>query len=184
MDVLLTGTAGFIGFHAATRLLAEGHRVIGVDNLNDYYAPALKQARLVKLAENPNFTFHTLDLSEQGALETALGPAKITHILHLAAQAGVRYSLENPHSYVQSNVVGHLNVLEYARHNKALQHLAYASSSSLYGEREPGAGAQQQQAEEGSECIHGRRRLAGGGLKGSELMAFEVERPHGTALQA
>jgi len=137
MNVLLTGAAGFIGFHAAKRLLAEGHKVVGVDNLNDYYAPALKQARLAQLKTNPNFTFHRVDLSEKGALEYALGDAVITHILHLAAQAGVRYSLENPHSYVQSNVMGHLNVLEYARHNKTLEHLAYASSSSVYGERDP-----------------------------------------------
>ena len=140
MEVLLTGAAGFIGFHAAKRLLAEGHQVIGVDNLNDYYTPALKQARLAQLADYPRFTFHQLDLSEKGALEAALGEREITHILHLAAQAGVRYSLENPHSYVQSNVMGHLNVLEYARHNNALKHLAYASSSSVYGEREPGLG--------------------------------------------
>lgn len=140
MDVLLTGAAGFIGFHAAKRLLAEGHRVIGVDNLNDYYAPTLKRARLDKLNENPQFTFHPVDLSEKGALENALGTTPITHILHLAAQAGVRYSLENPHSYVQSNVMGHLNVLEYARHNPNLVHLAYASSSSVYGEREIDAG--------------------------------------------
>ena len=112
MDVLLTGTAGFIGFHAAKHLLAEGHKVIGVDNINDYYAPALKQARLAKLNQDPHFTFHQLDLSEKGALEAALGSIHVTHILHLAAQAGVRYSLKNPHSYVQSNVMGHLNVLE------------------------------------------------------------------------
>jgi len=140
MEILLTGVAGFIGFHAAKRLLADGHQIIGVDNLNDYYAPALKQARLAQLTRNPRFTFCQLDLSEKGGLESALGSAKITHILHLAAQAGIRYSLENPHSYVQSNVMGHLNVLEYARHNKALKHLVYASSSSVYGERETGDG--------------------------------------------
>ena len=140
MNVLLTGAAGFIGFHAAKRLLAEGHSVIGVDNLNDYYAPRLKQARLEHLKDNPRFTFHLVDLSEQGALERALGSTQITHILHLAAQAGVRYSLKNPHSYIQANVMGHLNVLEYARHSETIEHLVYASSSSVYGEREPGTG--------------------------------------------
>lgn len=140
MDILLTGAAGFIGFHAAKRLLAEGHQVIGVDNLNDYYSPALKLARLGQLKAYSNFEFHKLDLSQKGALKAALGETKITHILHLAAQAGVRYSLENPHSYIQSNVMGHLNVLEYARHNGAIEHIAYASSSSVYGEREASAG--------------------------------------------
>lgn len=174
MDVLLTGAAGFIGFHAATRLLAEGHRVIGIDNLNDYYPPALKQARLVKLAEYPNFTFHALDLSEQGALKTALGPAKITHILHLAAQAGVRYSLENPHSYVQSNVVGHLNVLEYARHNKALQHLAYASSSSVYGEREPGAGFKETDRVRSPASLYAATKLSAEMLSESYTRLYDI----------
>lgn len=136
MTILVTGAAGFIGFHAAKRLMADGHTVIGVDNLNNYYAASLKQARLAELKPNPKFKFHHLDLSETGALEAALGEAKVTHILHLAAQAGVRYSLENPHSYIQSNVMGHLNILEYARHSGSVQHLAYASSSSVYGERE------------------------------------------------
>lgn len=140
MDILLTGAAGFIGFHAARRLLAEGHRVVGVDNLNSYYDPALKQARLAELKRLDGFTFHQLDLAEQGTLEKALKGEAITHILHLAAQAGVRYSLEDPHSYVRSNVMGHLNVLEYARHSDSVEHVAYASSSSVYGEREPGAG--------------------------------------------
>ena len=140
MDILLTGAAGFIGFHAAKRLLAEGHSVIGIDNLNNYYTPSLKHARLAELSRFPQFSFHQLDLSEQGALERSLGSTRITHILHLAAQAGVRYSLENPHSYIQSNVIGHLNVLEFARHYKTLPHLVYASSSSVYGERESGEG--------------------------------------------
>ncbi len=135
MDVLLTGAAGFIGFHAARRLLDEGHTVIGVDNLNAYYSASLKLARLARLRKYESFTFHSLDISQKSALDTALEDSRITHILHLAAQAGVRYSLENPHSYIQSNVVGHLNVLEFARHRKAIEHLVYASSSSVYGER-------------------------------------------------
>jgi len=136
MDILVTGAAGFIGFHAVKRFLADGHRVIGVDNLNNYYSTTLKQARLAQLNSHKAFTFHHLDLSEKGALESALGQTRITHILHLAAQAGVRYSLENPHSYIQSNIMGHLNILEYARHSGSIEHLAYASSSSVYGERE------------------------------------------------
>ena len=127
MEILLTGAAGFIGCHTAQRLLAEGHKVVGVDNLNDYYSPALKSARLEQLKTHPNFSFYKLDLSETGALENALGKTRITHILHLAAQAGVRYSLENPHSYIQSNVVGHLNILEYARHSESC--LLYTSPS-------------------------------------------------------
>lgn len=140
MDILLTGAAGFIGFHAAQRLLADGHRVIGVDNLNPYYDPALKQARLAVLNKQDGFRFHKVDLAEKGALEAALSGQNITHILHLAAQAGVRYSLKDPHSYIQSNIMGHLNVLEYARHVGTVEHIAYASSSSVYGERTPEAG--------------------------------------------
>lgn len=136
----MTGVAGFIGFHAAKRLLAEGHSVIGVDSLNDYYSTHVKQARLAQLKSEPDFKFRHLDISETGSLESALGESKVTHILHLAAQAGVRYSLENPHSYIQSNVMGHLNVMEYARHSDSVEHLAYASSSSVYGEREAKAG--------------------------------------------
>ena len=97
MEILLTGAAGFIGFHAARRLLTEGHRVNGVDNLNDYYSPALKSHRLALLKAFPNFSFYNLDLSETGALESTVGKTRITHILHLAAQAGVRYSLSLIH---------------------------------------------------------------------------------------
>jgi len=138
MRVLLTGAAGFIGYHSAKSLLAEGHEVVGVDNLNDYYDVDLKKARLSNLKTESGFEFLQLDIAEEGALEAALGPTKITHILNLAAQAGVRYSLENPRAYVASNVMGHLNILEYARHSDSLEHIAYASSSSVYGEREGG----------------------------------------------
>jgi len=116
MIILLTGAAGFIGFHAARRLLSEGHQVIGVDNLNDYYDVSLKEARLVELQKHEGFEFHKVDISDHLALDFAANGKGITHILHLAAQAGVRYSLDNPRAYIQANVLGHLNILEFARH--------------------------------------------------------------------
>lgn len=138
MIILLTGAAGFIGFHAARRLLSEGHKVIGVDNLNDYYDVSLKQARLSELKTYEAFEFHQVDISDHEALDAAVKGKGITHILHLAAQAGVRYSLDNPRAYVQANVMGHLNILEFARHSGTVEHLTYASSSSVYGDREDG----------------------------------------------
>ena len=140
MNILLTGAAGFIGFHAAKRLLKDGHSVIGVDNLNAYYSTDLKFARLAQLKQHPNFTFYQLDLAQTGVLDSALKGTQVTHILHLAAQPGVQYSLTNPHSYIQSNVLGHLNILEYARHSDSVEHVSYASSSSVYGEREAEVG--------------------------------------------
>ena len=133
MIVLLTGVAGFIGFHVAERLLAAGARVIGVDNFNDYYDPALKGARVSRLA-GPAFTLHRADVSDRVAVEAIIaGSRDITHVVHLAAQAGVRHSMVNPYAYVQSNVMGHLTVLEAARRLPDLRHLVYASSSSVYG---------------------------------------------------
>ena len=140
MNILLTGAAGFIGFHAAKRFLEDGHEVTGIDNLNAYYSKRLKQARLSQLEQHSNFTFDALDLAKPAALTNSIANQKITHILHLAAQPGVQYSLQNPHSYIQSNVMGHLNILEYARHNKNVEHVVYASSSSIYGEREAQTG--------------------------------------------
>lgn len=174
MDILLTGAAGFIGFHAAKRLLADGHRVIGVDNLNDYYTPALKQARLAQLTSYANFSFHTLDLSEKGALELALGETQITYILHLAAQAGVRYSLENPHSYIQSNVMGHLNILEYARHSQTVKHVAYASSSSVYGERESGTGFKESDRVREPASLYAATKLSGEMLSESYARLYDI----------
>ena len=138
MIILLTGTAGFIGFHAAKRFLADGHQVVGVDNLNDYYDISLKEARLAELKKHDGFEFHKADISDHEALDAAAKDKGITHILHLAAQAGVRYSLDNPRAYVQANVLGHLNILEFARHSGTVEHIAYASSSSVYGDREDG----------------------------------------------
>jgi UDP-glucuronate 4-epimerase len=174
MFILITGAAGFIGFHAAQHLLALGHKIVGIDNLNDYYDPALKHARLEQLKENPNFTFRQLDLCEKGALENALGTAPITHILHLAAQAGVRYSLENPHSYIQSNVMGHLNVLEYARHNKNLVHLAYASSSSVYGEREIESGFRETDQVRQPASLYAATKLSGEMLSESYAQLYDI----------
>jgi UDP-glucuronate 4-epimerase len=134
MAVLVTGAAGFIGYHAAEALLKRGEDVIGVDDLNAYYDPRLKDARLERLAAQPGFRFVKGDIADESTLADAGGQGTIDRILHLAAQAGVRYSLENPRAYVRSNVVGHLNVLEFARGLGAdLKHLVYASSSSVYG---------------------------------------------------
>lgn len=138
MIILLTGAAGFIGFHAARKFLTLGHRVIGIDNLNDYYDVDLKQARLKELKAFEGFEFHEIDLADENSL-IGFSEHGVTHILHLAAQAGVRYSLEQPRSYVRSNLVAHLEVLEFARHCSSLKHLVYASSSSVYGDREEGA---------------------------------------------
>ncbi|MEM0945025.1 MAG: NAD-dependent epimerase/dehydratase family protein, partial [Pseudomonadota bacterium] len=128
--ILVTGAAGFIGFHLARRLLAEGLPVLGFDNLNAYYDPALKRARLAQL-EGPGFRFIQGDLADREALAEAFAP-RPAHVVHLAAQAGVRHSIENPHAYAESNLVGHLNVLEACRHGE-VSHLVYASSSSVYG---------------------------------------------------
>jgi UDP-glucuronate 4-epimerase len=132
MRVLVTGAAGFIGFHVATALLARGDEVVGVDNLNDYYDVGLKQARLDRLTQRPNFTFLKIDIADKETMLPLAGQG-FTHIVHLAAQAGVRYSLENPYAYVSTNVMGQVVMLELARRVPHLQHFVYASSSSVYG---------------------------------------------------
>lgn len=134
MTVLVTGAAGFIGFHVAAALLARGEAVVGIDNLNAYYDVALKRARLAELGGRPGFTFHEQDIADETAL-AALAKAhpEIDRIVHLAAQAGVRHSLENPMAYGRANLTGHLVVLELARRIETLRHLVYASSSSVYG---------------------------------------------------
>lgn len=136
--LLLTGAAGFIGYHTARRLLTAGWDVAGIDEVNAYYDPALKRARLAELAKFPNFRFCEADLAADGALAAALDPAAVTHVLHLAAQAGVRYSLQAPFAYEHANVKGHLAVLEYCLKAPKLKHLVYASSSSVYGDRADG----------------------------------------------
>ncbi|MBF2080352.1 MAG: NAD-dependent epimerase [Synechococcales cyanobacterium T60_A2020_003] len=130
--VLVTGAAGFIGFHVALRLLEAGVTVVGVDNLSDYYDVQLKRDRLAQLEPYPNFTFQKLDLSDRPAAEALFSDYAPNRIIHLAAQPGVRYSLENPHAYVDSNLTGFVNVLEGCRHGN-VEHLVYASSSSVYG---------------------------------------------------
>jgi len=132
MKVLVTGAAGFIGMHIAKRLLARGDTVVGIDNLNNYYDPALKHARLAQLAPHVGFKFELMDIADRPAMANLFEREKFDRVVHLAAQAGVRYSLQNPHAYVDSNLVGFVNVLEGCRHN-AVQHLVYASSSSVYG---------------------------------------------------
>lgn len=135
MKILVTGVAGFIGFHVAKALLARGDTVIGIDNLNDYYDIKLKNARLSQLIAHPqssNFTFIKQDIADSQSLLNLFAEHKPARVIHLAAQAGVRYSLQNPHAYSQSNLVGFVNILEACRHHK-VEHLVYASSSSVYG---------------------------------------------------
>jgi len=131
-NALVTGSAGFIGFHLSKRLLDEGCRIFGVDNLNDYYDPKLKQDRLDILKAYPGFVFYRTDLSDKEGLETIFNEHSIEVVVNLAAQAGVRYSLTNPQAYVNSNLVGFVNVLECCRHH-GVKHLVFASSSSVYG---------------------------------------------------
>jgi UDP-glucuronate 4-epimerase len=135
MKILVTGAAGFIGMHTAIELLKRGDEVVGIDNLNDYYDPQLKQDRLAQLAPFANFRFIRLDLADREGMARLFADEKFERVVHLAAQAGVRYSLQNPHAYVDSNLVGFVNILEGCRHN-AVQHLVYASSSSVYGGNE------------------------------------------------
>lgn len=131
MKFLVTGAAGFIGFHVSKRLLNDGHQVVGIDNINDYYDVKLKESRLEQL-ESPSFTFYKLDLADRDGMSKLFETEQFERVIHLAAQAGVRYSLENPYAYADSNLTGYLNILEGCRHNK-VQHLLYASSSSVYG---------------------------------------------------
>ena len=130
--ILVTGTAGFIGFHVAMRLLDRGNHVIGLDNINDYYDVRLKEARLAQLKPHERFTFVKLDLANRQGMKDLFANQPIRRVVHLAAQAGVRYSLVNPHAYTESNIEGFMNILEGCRHNQ-IEHLVYASSSSVYG---------------------------------------------------
>jgi UDP-glucuronate 4-epimerase len=135
MRILVTGAAGFIGFHVARMLLERGDEVVGIDNLNDYYDPVLKQARLTLLEESDRFAFVRLDLADREGIAALFRECRVERVAHLAAQAGVRHSIMNPHAYADSNLTGFLNILEGCRHN-AVGHLVYASSSSVYGANE------------------------------------------------
>ncbi len=132
MKILVTGAAGFIGMTTSLRLLARGDEVVGLDNLNDYYEVSLKENRLKRLTALPGFRFVKLDVGDRAGMEKLFAEEKFDKVIHLAAQAGVRYSIQNPHAYVDSNLVGFINILEGCRHNK-VQHLVSASSSSVYG---------------------------------------------------
>jgi UDP-glucuronate 4-epimerase len=132
MTILVTGAAGFIGYHTAERLLARGERVLGLDNLNDYYDVRLKEARLARLRERTGFTFHKVELADPDAMDALFRRERPSIVIHLAAQAGVRYSLTDPHAYVRSNLTGFLHVLEGCRAT-GVEHLVYASTSSVYG---------------------------------------------------
>jgi UDP-glucuronate 4-epimerase len=135
MKVLVTGAAGFIGMHVSQILLARGDEVLGLDNLNDYYDPELKHNRLARLTGKPGFRFVKMSVEDREGMAALFAAEKFDRVVHLAAQAGVRYSLENPHAYIDANVQGYLNILEGCRHN-GVQHLVYASSSSVYGGNE------------------------------------------------
>lgn len=132
MRVLVTGAAGFIGYHTSERLLALGHEVVGLDNLNDYYDPKLKHDRLARLQPHPAFGFHKLDLADRAAMEGLFAAERFDAVVNLAAQAGVRHSLTHPHAYTEANITGFLNVLEGCRHGE-VEHLVFASTSSVYG---------------------------------------------------
>ena len=132
MKVLVTGAAGFIGFHLSKRLHQEGYQVVGIDNLNDYYDPNLKKSRLAILEQLDHFSFHQIDLVDDTALDNLFKVQAFDYVVNLAAQAGVRYSIENPRAYIDANIVGFMNILECCRHH-SIKHLVYASSSSVYG---------------------------------------------------
>lgn len=132
MKMLVTGAAGFIGFHTAKMLLSRGDEVVGIDNMNSYYDPALKAARLEILGRQPNFRFERLDLADRAAIEGAFERERFQRVVHLAAQAGVRHSIEHPHAYIDSNVTGFLHIIEGCRRT-GVEHLVYASTSSVYG---------------------------------------------------
>ena len=133
--ILVTGAAGFIGSHLIIRLLERDDNVVGLDNLNDYYDVSLKEARLARFSDHENFHFVKIDLADRAGMEALFAEEKFDKVVHLAAQAGVRYSLQNPHAYIESNIVGFTNILEGCRHNQ-VKHLVYASSSSVYGANE------------------------------------------------
>ena len=171
MKVLLTGAAGFIGFHVANALLGRGDVVVGVDNLNNYYDVGLKNARLDILKGKEGFTFHKTDLADRTAIEKIFADDKPQRVINLAAQAGVRHSLTDPHAYIQSNIVGFLHILEACRHN-GVEHLVYASTSSVYG-------ANTRMPFATSQAVDHPLSLYGATKKGNELMAHSYAHLYG-----
>ena len=174
MAILVTGAAGFIGFYLSKALADRGEHVLGVDSLTDYYDASLKTARLAELAGYSNFTFVNADIADRIALERAIRGVDIDRIVHLAAQAGVRYSLDNPRAYVRSNVAGHLEILELARHLPGFKHLVYASSSSVYGDNDSTPFAETDRVDE-------PRSLYAATKRADELMSLSYAKLFGIA---
>ena len=171
MPVLVTGAAGFIGHAVSEALLRDGRRVVGLDNLNAYYDPALKRARLARLREHDGFVFHTLDLADERGMQALFGAQEFRQVVHLAAQAGVRYSIEAPQQYISSNIAG-LTVLLECCVDKGVQHLLYASSSSVYGDTERTPFSEQDAADR-------PRSLYAATKRAGELLAYSYSRIHG-----
>ncbi|MBA4794636.1 MAG: NAD-dependent epimerase/dehydratase family protein [Phenylobacterium sp.] len=172
--VIVTGAAGFIGMHVAERLLDRGEAVVGVDVFNDYYDPALKAARAARLEARDRFRMVRMDIAEAEAFAELLRETGAVRVVHLAAQAGVRYSIENPFAYERSNLAGHLSVMEACRHQAGFQHLVYASSSSVYGDR-PGEGAGFKESDAAAEPVS----LYAATKRACELMSFAYAKLYG-----
>ncbi len=171
MKLLVTGAAGFIGYHTAKLLLEQGHEVVGIDNLNSYYDPTLKAARLSRLESLEGFRFAKLDIADREAMQALFARERFQRVVHLAAQAGVRYSIQNPEAYVQSNIVGFLQVIEGCRHH-GIEHLVYASTSSVYGSNTRLPFSEQQ-------CVDHPLTLYAATKKSNELMAHSYSSLYG-----
>lgn len=174
MTILVTGAAGFIGMHVSERLLNEGREVVGVDSFTDYYDPHLKAARAERLSARSGFRMVRMDIADHAEFAAVVAEVKPSGIIHLAAQAGVRYSIENPFAYERSNLAGHLSVLEACRHAEGLEHLVYASSSSVYGDR-PGAGEGFRETDAAAEPVS----LYAATKRACELMSFSYAKLYG-----
>jgi UDP-glucuronate 4-epimerase len=173
--ILVTGVAGFIGRATAERLLDRGETVVGVDNFNAYYDPALKEARVAALAGRPGFTLRRMDIAEPEALAALVREQGVTRVVHLAAQAGVRYSIDQPFAYERANLLGHLSVLEACRHAGNIEHLVYASSSSVYGERTADGAFTEEEAAEAPRSLYAATKRA------NELMSASYAGLYGLA---